>query len=99
MAKNKTGMFKKSLIGVLALLGMAGSGNSAFLPANNSTTVKQRDAINKGIETPAPQSIKKDFSGGDNPFKHYKRGTYNQRQYRKLLRQNPHFRNSKKCKL
>lgn len=91
----------KALAFVIASVGLAGTGQSQFInsSAYNVRQVKTNDAINQQHQAPRPVSIKKDFSGGDNPFKHYRKGIRNQRQYRKWMASVPQMRNSKKCRL
>lgn len=100
MAKNKMGLGKKSLLFVAAMMGLAGSATgSAFSNANQYNNVRAKDQINQRHEAPKPTSFKNNFSGGDNPYKHYRKGLRNQRQYRKWMKQVPQMRRSKKCKL
>lgn len=84
----------------MASLGlMSGYGNSSYIPNQSQSVRVNKDAINNLPAAPKPVSVRRDFSGGDNPYKHYRKADRNQRQYRKWMRQCPHMRRSKKCKL
>lgn len=101
MKKQKFGIGMKALAFVMAAVGLAGTGQSQFIQSSayNVRQVKTNDAVNQQHQAPKPVSVKKDFSGGDNPYKHYRKGVRNQRQYRAWLRSVPQFRNSKKNRL
>ena len=102
MAKNKLGRGKQMLTAILATIGLMGTGQSQYMPNNtafNARQIKTNDATNQVLESVKPTSFKNNFSGGDNPYKYYRVGDRNQRQYRKFIRQNPNLRRSKKCRI
>lgn len=100
MAKNKMGVGKKALAFVFASLGLMSSGQgSSFINTTQYHQSAKKDTINQRHEAPRPVSFKNNFSGGDNPYKHFRKGVRNQKQYRQWIRQNPHKRRSKKCKI
>lgn len=79
---------------LLGALGMI----AAIAPAMASGHTKEAVPYEKGLK-PTVKEVSPIFGAGTaNPHKHQRKGFYNQRQYRKLLRQNPHLRNSKKYK-
>lgn len=101
MKKNKgSSLGRKSLIAVLATLGLFSTAQgSQYTPNNQSYNVRaNKEAINKVPEAPRPMS-RKIFSGSDNPYKQCKLVHNGQKKYRKHLRSNPHLRNSKKNRL
>lgn len=93
----KSGL-KKIAAFVFGLASLGATGQNQ-VKTEQGVTIQQRDAIQQQFKTPAPESVAQRFSGSSNPYKTFRRGIYNQRQYRKMLRQNPSFRRSKKCKL
>ena len=90
----KRGFFKNVavLAGILAATAPA---------AGSATAAGTGKVITQTIEYKARPTVQvQEFAS---KYAHTQSGTagriLNQRQYRKMLRQNPHFRNSKKCRI
>lgn len=86
---------KKGKLGMLALIGLASMG----APSMAAPTVSQyesRDAVADIKKTPQPVMQIRNAFGGFGNASHKASRYLNQRQYRKLVRQNPHLKNSQK---
>lgn len=65
MTKSTMGIGRRSLIGVMAALGLfSTAGNSTYIPGNSSQTVRVKDATNNMPSAPKPQNVKNNFQGG-----------------------------------
>lgn len=82
-----------ALFVIAAALGVQGR------QASPGVTVIPADAISQKATQPKVIAEARKANDNRSPYRYGRRGILNQRQYRKLLRQNPHFRRSKKCKL
>lgn len=94
---------RRSFKSIAALMGLMALASPQQIHATTGTTKTiNRDAVRHDVKQIRTVRERDDFGGfgnGRNPFKHYSAPKDNQRKYRKWLRQNPHMRNSKKCKL
>ena len=93
------GIGSKAMATVFALAGLFSTAQSSYMINNQYQQSQRKDAINQRHEAPKPISIKKNFTGGENPFKHYRKVIKTQKEYRNWMKQVPQMRRSKKCRL
>lgn len=86
---------KLGLLGALTALATMGAPSMAA-PTVNATTHEVREGIADVKKAPRPVMQVRNAFGGFGNVSHKASRHLNQRQYRKLVRQNPHLRKSRK---
>lgn len=87
-------------IAAFASLGFA-TQSAGVGQSTSKTITSNKEAVRDHSRKNLPVAIKNKMGGfsGESSKRHTWPMFRNQRQYRKLVRQNPHFRRSKKCKI